>query len=288
MRRPHSIGFILIWLATLSLPRSLYATSFSEMVVFGASYHLASRSDGPTWVDYLAKDLDLPIRNYAMSGASTADVRSQIGAYTRARERRGNAPVDPDALYVSLDWSYSADALRDVLGAPAPSAPGAIANIVQLVEAGARNIVVGRARWAVENSPFWNDYATAAPAVRAAETEFLTELSALRESYDVNVYEADMNLLAERVIPDPAAFGFVDFTSLRDPDQEGKFVWMADGRHVTTAYNRLMANEFLAALSVPEPSTLVHLAVLLVVLPHRRKRYHLADRTTTEPSRRCR
>ena len=212
------------------------------------------------WVDYLATDLGIPIRNFAFSSASTLDVSRQVRSYLRSRERQGFTGADPDALYVSIDWSYGADKTRALFGLDTEvELPGPAANIDTLADSGAQTFITGRILWAIENSPFWRSNRQARSDVRKAEEQFLADLSTLTDSRKIQVYHADLNALAERVMQDPSAFGLVNYrdtlpvSPVANPDV---YVWMPDGRHLTTAYNRIIADEVLAVIAVPEPSAM--------------------------------
>lgn len=59
---------------------------FSEVVSFGASCLLGRDTSGPSWIEFLTSDLEVPLLNYAAGGARPSAVIGQIGDYLGQHE----------------------------------------------------------------------------------------------------------------------------------------------------------------------------------------------------------
>ena len=201
------------------------AESFTALVAFGDSLsdngNAGRFSNGPVWVEHLARALGLGLRpsrlggsNYAVGGALAAGganaVTAQVEDYLA-----GHASADPRALYTV--WAGGNDLLAagfaprpDVAAGEAAAAIGSA--VGALVAAGARAVLV----------PNLPDIAMT-PAVRLAGARTAALARRISATYDRTLTAAldrlvsgstspvlrlDVRALAERVLADPDAAGF--------------------------------------------------------------------------------
>ena len=246
---------------------SARADTFRGLVVLGDSLSDSGNAgrftNGPVWVEGLAKHLGLALRpsraggtNYAVGGARAAggpnELRAQVRAYLA--ERRGMA--DPGVLHVV--WAGGNDLLAAGLAAnPDAAGPGAAAAVGEavaaLAQAGARTLLVPNLP-DVGMTPALQTFgpAEAAAARRrtyAYDDALARALDRVEARQPVAILRLDVRALAERVLADPGAAGFRNLTKPCQgrPTCEGALFW--DLVHPTAqAHARLAA----AALDVLE------------------------------------
>jgi phospholipase/lecithinase/hemolysin len=274
----------------------------------GAPYKNGEFSNGPVWVQDLAKSLGLPPvtaslaggptgTDYAVGGAisgnlpflsaGAGDLPSQLAAFHAT-----NPVANPNGLYTL--WIGSND-LADIL-ATAPSTAQAaldvkavITNIdtaiATLAGEGAKDFLVltvpdlGKTPGAIATGPL----GVAAASALSAEFDLGLE-SSLTGVPGVKVL--DTYSLIDTIVADPAAFGFTDVT---DPCLTGEVKYAGgtpcsnpnqylfwDELHPTAAGHTIVADAAFQFLA-PEPATLTMLGIgVLSVLAARRRRSQAA------------
>jgi cholinesterase len=203
--------------------------SFSGLVVIGDSLSDSGNagrfSDGPVWVEHVAQRLAVTLRpsrlggtNLAVGGArvtgAPTDLRGQADAFLAARRGR----LDPAALYVV--WGGANDLLGSGPGSSEAVAAGAADRLARIVDDLAAG---GAARILVPNLPDVGH----TPALRAAGPAVAAGARRLSLAFDsaleralaevesrrrIRILRLDLFALADRVMADPAAFGFRDTT----------------------------------------------------------------------------
>lgn len=250
-------------------------------------------SHGLNWIDYLSKDLGLtPVLftnlqnganpsqgiNFAFGGATTGTentifpilpgLQQEVGAFTSLLPP---TKADPDALYIV--WAGGNDYLPTMSAFKPYTTPDTtLANISGVVKTlagvGAKNILVANLP-DLGKVPLTSKTALSQPlsALTAAHNAGLSQkLDLLSEELgsSVDLISLDVYSLAERVVANPASFGFTNVTDgcllvgCTNPD---KYLFW-DQNHLTTAGNRLVADLAISVLNerqpqerVPEPST---------------------------------
>lgn len=309
-----SLGFCLI---PLILPHATSAATLAEIYVFGDSqvdngnlfeatdgvvpesppYFEGNFSNGPSWVEFLANQLDLeanPANNYAYGGATsgTANVANGVfptnrvlpGLLSQVEEfTTGNSIVNPHGLYIievgRLDYFLAGE--TDSV----PVIDNLSSAITNLTTKGAKNILVANLL----------DLGKIPASSQSPSSSLLTNLTnlhnenlavslkALDATLGANIMLLDFNSLVNDIINEPTQFGFLDvtnpclsspgflippFTICSDPDS---FLYL-DSQHTTVsaqilfadlAYQTLASNGELellpTATSVPEPFPLLPL-----------------------------
>jgi phospholipase/lecithinase/hemolysin len=203
--------------------------SFSSLVVIGDSLSDSGNagrfSDGPVWVEHVADRLAVTLRpsrlggtNLAVGGArvtgTPTDLRGQADAFLAARGGR----LDPAALYVV--WGGANDLLGSGPGSSEAVATAAADRLARIVDGLA---AAGAARILVPNLPDVGH----TPALRAAGPAVAAGARRLSQAFDsaleralaqvesrrrIRILRLDLFTLADRVMADPATFGFRDTT----------------------------------------------------------------------------
>jgi len=241
-------------------------------------YYQGHFSNGPIWLEYLAKDLGVPAptpylaggSDYAFGGAQTGpgysnfmgyqipNFDTQIGAYFAAH----NTP-SPTQLFTI--WGGANDALFGSSPNPQTSAANIAEEITTLANAGAKQFLIPNLP-PLNLTPFAMSGALT-PAQVQGLAQFTVgfndllglELPMLQQSLGVQIHLLDINSLFYSVIANPGKYGFTDVTDsalLAGSDGTGYLFW--DTLHPTTQAGQIIGN--LAAQSVPEPSSLIILA----------------------------
>jgi outer membrane lipase/esterase len=262
------------------------------------AYSSGTYSNGPVWVNSFAAGLGLasfaaPSRtgggDYAHGGAQT-NVNGPLGAaLTPSTTTQVNgflapqATIPSTALYVVATGGNDARAVADLIAGGAPLGPTIAAaaaayalnvgNIVDSLQAkGATSIIV----WDTPNLG-------KAPAVLAQGalasglgTQIATSFNAAlasRLSTEIGVTTFDVFGLFNTIAASPATYGLTNISdacgAVAGCDPNKYLFW--DGIHPTSGGHRLIANAMLAA-AVPEPSSMLLLAVGIVGLMAWRRR----------------
>lgn len=265
IRRPWLVGGLL---AGFLAGSPAEAAPFSELIVFGDSLsdtgNAGRFTNGPVWVEGIAKQLGLDLRparfggtNYAVGGARThggvIDVLSQTAMFLTQR------PTDPDALYVVFagandllavacraeDFSVAQDAAAAIGGAISRLAEaGAVQFLVpNLPDIGKAPIVREQGAGCAGNARELTKAYNAALDRVLAETELNRQIRLLR---------LDTFTLAEAVFEDPQRVGFRNVTTPCGSEGcEHALFW--DRLHPTTTAHSLLARQALGVLGIGSP-----------------------------------
>ena len=268
MKRPLvQLASALLCVAALLCPLAVAAMpDFTEVVVFGDSLsdtgNAGRFSNGPVWVEYIAKSLGRDLapssrggRNYAIGGARThggpTSLRAQLDEFL------GGLPqgkADPKALYVVYGGGndlLAADQLANAVGL-VNAAAAALGDIVeQLCRAGAVHILVpnlpdlGRTPAVRVHGP--GIAATARRFSELFDTALEQRLSALESQYPVHLYRLDVFARLEQVLSNPAAAGFRNLTEpCAGAGCATALFW--DHLHPTTIAHQRLAEAAMAAI----------------------------------------
>jgi phospholipase/lecithinase/hemolysin len=242
--------------------------SFTGLVVLGDSLSDSGNagrfSDGPVWVEHVAERLAVTLRpsrlggtNYAVGGARVqgepTDLRGQADALLAARGGR----LDPAALHIV--WGGANDLLSAGPGAGETTARTTAASLARIVDDLA---AAGAVQILVLNLPDVGH----TPALRAAGPAVMAGARRLSLAFDealeralaevevrrqVRIHRLDIFALADRVIADPAAFGFRDIARpcLGAGSCEGFLFW--DQIHPTGFAHARLAAVTLEMLGLP-------------------------------------
>jgi outer membrane lipase/esterase len=182
-----------------------------------------------------------------------------------------------DILYYAL--SYGSGGVPSVSAAVADLVSLTQSNLIELEGLGATRILLPN-QIDASKSPIWSGIPGGLPAalqpyVSAVTQGFNAQLPGLiaalegTAGFEAEIIFVDVYTVAEQVIADPAAYGFVDVTSPVLPllslgaDPNEYLFW--DPIHPTTAGHRLIADAAMAEL-VPEPSILLLLMTGLMAM----------------------
>lgn len=274
-------------------------TPLSEPLIPTLPYASNRYSNGPVWTEYFAAALGLSAQaaltggtNFAFAGARTGPAGSsfpysmtdQVGMFLTGTG--GFAPSS--ALYVVEGGGNDA---RDVLlaaGGGADPMPliadyaGSMANIIRaLALAGGDQFLVwnvpdiGKIPYMLAVDALYPGTSAYASMLAAAMNMALASaLSTLDADILDGIHLFDAYKMMDDVAANPGAFGFVDASTpcamspacISNPS--AYFFW--DGIHPTTAGHALMAR--LSVAEIPEPQTLLLLALALIALAAFRRR----------------
>jgi phospholipase/lecithinase/hemolysin len=240
-------GRILLFIIALTASSAAWAISFSNIYIFGDSLSdtTARVTNGLMWPEYLAPQLGIPsydpAANFAISGATSFDLASQLTAYQSI-----NTVTDPDALYVV--WAGGNDILD--FGNEFDAANNVISTVNTLSSMGANNILVPNLP-DLELAPVGSLGSFGTPV-----NNFNSILDSTFSS-SLNVTVADVFGFHHAVYDDPAAFGLTNVTEactflfFTCPNPSEYLFW--DIIHPTTVGHSLIADEFFATV-VPVPA----------------------------------
>jgi phospholipase/lecithinase/hemolysin len=245
-----------------------------------SAYYNGRFSNGPIWLDYLAKDLGVAAptpslaggANYAFGGAQTGagysdvpgfpvpNIDTQIGMYLH-----GNTP---SATQLFTLWGGANDAIFGSSPNPLTSVSNILSEITTLADAGAKQFLIPNlpplnSIPAVMGSPA--DQTALAQFTQIFNSQLAADLPGLQNTLGVHITLLDVNTLTNKVIANPSQYGFTNVTDsalFSGSNGSGYLFW--DQYHPTTQAQQLIGS--LAAQSVPEPSSIVLLAVGLGAL----------------------
>ena len=311
MRRP---GVRLLWcVALLALASVARAEPISRIVVFGDSlsdtgnvfaftggaippsppYYSGRFSNGPVWVERMAEKLGLPVPvayasggyNYAFGGAETGPSSSQQvspNVLVQVALYLSHTPARSDLFVV---WGGANDIFARIGTSTPPDPPAYVANIASAITTLS---LAGGSQFLVPNLPPLGQ----TPWLRSTghETEgdnlsaqfnaaLSAELSQLRTTLGVTIFEMDTHALFAQALAEPGKFGLTNVmapaydaaTRTVVPNPQEYMFW--DDEHPTATVHWWLGEY--AAAAVPEPSLLVFclsggVTAALLVLRRRR------------------
>lgn len=261
---------------------AISATSFTQIVIFGDSlsdtgnlfratnnafpasppYFQGRVSNGPIWVDSLEQQLNLPVINFAIAGATTGfdNVNDDLapglnldGMGDQLNTYLDQQAVDSGALYIV--WGGSNNFLQlpaDPVAAVGTSVTELVTLVATLSTLGAKHILVvnlpdlGLTPRLV-GTPVQADASALTVAFNQALVAELSKLS-------IDITEADVFTVLNQVAAAPNNFGLsvvdkkcLDFITLlpcNNPDQY--FFW--DDIHPTTVGHSIIADQIISAI----------------------------------------
>jgi len=251
------------------------ATSFGNVVVFGDSlsdngnmYALTGGavppsvhaykgrwSDGPVWVEYLAKYLSVGLIDLAEGGATTGTETSiPVGVQTQVSHFITMASFYPtmisdDTLFVV--WAGANNFLSG--GTDYSQAANGIGTALDmLAAAGAKHILVANLP-NLGATPKLNHFPDLSEGARLLTEAFNATLKGLVDHFQqtntsISVYYFDVYAMLMDVIADPAYYGFTDVVDAYvNPDDtvndDGKIYLFWDSVHPTTLAHKLIAKK---------------------------------------------
>jgi thermolabile hemolysin len=232
-----------------SQPAWLKLARWTEVVVFGDSICMAQYSNGPSWVDVLGAWLCLPssaIKNYAVGGAGTLAVRSQINQYLSANAPGPNTLLAPWWAGVSADLCASHLPVAQVVSNYAM-------NLSLLAKAGGRFFILPNVMPLHYVPRFSGDAYVRSIDYANLNARMDLETQKLQADFGLTVFRFNVHDLVVRLWANPTAYGFTNLTNAAnasigcDPNQ---YLWW-DGMHTTTAGHRLIAQETYRCLTPP-------------------------------------
>jgi phospholipase/lecithinase/hemolysin len=269
---------------------------FAATGIPGAPYYNGRRSDGPVAVEHLAASMGVPLVDFAWIGATTGvgnygdgGTVTTMGAFGLPgmtsvfnSTKAGLAPFAANGLFVV--WGGPNDVL-----APSPLDLSPFDTLNRAV-GNEISIILGLRALGVQHilAPGMPDlgltpYFQSLGPVAAAQGSTFTDLfnATLSAALPSGVMYYDTAGLLRSVVSQPATFDFTNVTDAcfngvsvcANPDQYLFF----DDFHPTAATHALLAREFEAMVSVPEPGTVALFAMGLAVVGLARRKS--ADRT---------
>ncbi|WP_341645165.1 SGNH/GDSL hydrolase family protein [Thauera sp. SDU_THAU2] len=251
-------------------------------------------SNGPTAAEYLAGRLGIDLRpsvaggtNFAVGGATTGtqnynyEISSpaalppalgQSGALAQVAGFAGSAPAFDPASSLFMLWAAPNDFFlalsqgTDLLAAAGTAVSNLITSVGLLAGAGATDILVpnmpnlSRTPFGLSLDP--QQQAALDMLSRGFNDALADTLDLARSGLVPGIPDGlrlmffDTAAFLDEVISDAARFGFTDVVTPCATSPAGcDGALFFDAVHPTTAGHRLLADRFLAALAVPEPST---------------------------------
>lgn len=211
-------------------------------------------SNGPVWVEYLAQDLGVSIRDAAFGGATTSwDNPAANLSYTGLQWQVANlaGPISSDTLVTV--WAGGNDMFngRD----PATAASNIATAIQSLIALGGRSFIV----------PNLSIVGPLAAWMTVFDTALASQLSALIQQYNyVDFYGLDLNALVLTGIDYTTTGTWKNNSCANNPDDpnclNGTFAWWDTVYvHPTTQVHEQIAAY--AASKVPEPASIIFLII---------------------------
>ena len=268
---------------------NFYAATGGAVPPSSLNYDQGRFSNGPIWLEYLAKDLGVAAptasvnggTDYAYGGAMTGtgnaqgsffgvtipvpNIGTQIATYLQSNT--------PSANQLFTIWGGANDFLNGGQTNPYIPAGNIATEIATLAAAGAKQFLVVNLP-PLGDLPITSSMPAPVPQeLNALSAGFNAILSAettqLQQSLGIQIQTLDVNSLFTSVIADPAHYGFTNVTSDAVQDNggtnaQGYLFW--DIVHPTTA-----ADALIAGAAVPEPSSVILLSTALCGLAALRK-----------------
>ena len=268
------LGIVVLCVVMLSSV-SFAATPFSNVVVFGDSlsdngnvfalsggaYPASSHayngrwSNGPVWIEYLAKYFSAGLTDFAQGGATTGDettvpvgLQEQVADFL-ALASHYPTMISDETLFVV--WAGPNDFLSG-----GTDYQGAVENIGialdMLAAAGVKHLLVANMP-NLGATPSLNPYPVPSEAAKLLTQAFNATLKGTVDTFkqtytSIAVYYFDVYTLFEGVIADPQSYGFTNVTDayVNDDDtvnDNGEIYLFWDGVHPMTLAHKLLAKK---------------------------------------------
>jgi phospholipase/lecithinase/hemolysin len=247
-----------------------------------APYYQGRYSNGPVWVETLAKDMGVPAptpsslggTDWAWAGAlsgtgtssmSTPNLLTQVGQFIQSGHTLNSSQL------VTV-WAGGNDFLANPTTTNPQTPVDNIATaITQLTSVGGKNFVVPNLPLLGELPGSASLPSASRQALDALTTVYNSDLAAkvdqLKASLGVKISYIDINAAIQQVRNNPGGFGFTNAThaALSDGVVSGQGYLFWDSIHPTTAGHAIIAGDVFAQ-AVPEPSSVVLFAFAGAVL----------------------
>ena len=236
---------------TVSPPAWLKLARWTQMVVVGDSECMAQYSNGRAWVDWLGQYLCLSapgqIKNYAVGGAGTLAVRSQITEYLRANQPGTNTIIATTWAGISGDLANNHTPVSQVISNYA-------SNLFLLAQAGGRAFILPTVP-PLYLAPYFSsdaylrglDYSDLNARMDAEIRKLATNFAGF------TAFWLDWSNQWAQVWSDPPAYGFTNVTDAANAciqcDANRYVFW--DGVHPTTTFHRWIAQQAYPVLAPP-------------------------------------
>jgi phospholipase/lecithinase/hemolysin len=231
-----------------SQPAVLKLARWTQMVAFGDSECMAQFSNGPSWVDNLGGLLSLPtssIKNYAVGGAGTLEVRAQITQYLSANKPDTNVLLAPWWAGVSSDLGRHFPVDQVV--------SNYAVNLSLLAQAGGRVFLLPTIPPLYMNPYFSSDAYMRSIDAQDLKARMDREAQRLQAEFGLTIFRCDLHELSLRLWADPTAYGFTNVTEAANVcvgcDRNQYFWW--DGAHFSAAAHRFISSEMYRCLTPP-------------------------------------
>jgi phospholipase/lecithinase/hemolysin len=269
---------------SLSDVGNYYAATGGTVPPASYGYDPGRFTNGPNWVEYLAKDLGVAAptasvnggTDYAYGGAmtGTGDTSSTFLGATASVPNTGQqistylASHSPTASQLYTIWAGANDFLNGGQTNPLIPVQNIATEITTLAQAGARQFLI-------PNLPMLGDI-PATSSMGAATVQGLNTLSTafnailaaevpqLAKSLGVQIHIVDVNSLFNNALADPAMYGLTNVSAsalVSGSNGQGYLFW--DTVHPTTQVDQIIGG--IAAQSVPEPSSWMIFGAVLTV-----------------------
>ena len=221
-----------------------FGQEITEVVAFGASQQVATSTNGPSYVDYLAQELGVPIKNFADGSAGGRETRTQVDRYLQS-----NRP-NSGTLLISGSWGMGPDLLRE------DSVETVISRTVEiistLVDAGGVQIIIANDSLFPLLAPALRNLPNATQLssdLELAFDEVSDKLRGLQLSNGISPHFVDRSPLYEGLSSNPSSVGFVNgLDPVEDPEMGASEYFWWDDIHWTTAGHRVVSDFTLAMM----------------------------------------
>jgi len=280
---------------SLSDTHNVYDFTNNQFPPTSFGYYQGRFSNGPNWLDDLSTTLSIPLINAAFGGATSGanntldrtlpglpliGLQQQIGLFLSS-----NPTPDPDALYVI--WAGANDYLpTNSMGFTPYADPDTTLSNIQtylnnLEAVQPKNILLVNLPDLglipkTNNTTEYDPPDNTCPANAQFDPDCLNNLtqshnlglSNLRPPLGATIIPLDVHTLFKNIITNPPLYGLTNakeqcLANIACTNPDDFFFW--DEQHPSRQGHRLIANQALLALGIPEPSTILGLIVFSLV-----------------------
>ncbi len=246
----------------------------------GGSYDPGRFSNGPIWLEYLAKDLGVAApgpsvaggMDYAWGGAETGTGLSPIyntpNIGMQITQYLSTSPSIAATQLFTI-WGGANDFLHGGVTDPSVPVANLVSDITLLAAAGARQFLV-------PNLPLLGELpATSGLPVSGAlnylslqfDSMLHSQLDGLQQELGVTIHQVDVNSVFQNLMMDPGAHGLTNVTdpAYLDPNYNGQGYLFWDTVHPTTEIGQVIGQAAYAAVPEPPAFTLTLIAAPIVL-----------------------